>query len=94
MAVKRVGYSGAKVGRFLGAKTSAVNRWAASEELPDLAKHIVSCFIKVRKDKKLRKKVETRKRKISLSNVYRLLPKQLRYQVLKRRKKLSTSSLG
>ena len=40
MAVKKVGYSGAKVGRFLGVKTFAVNRWAASEELPDLAKHI------------------------------------------------------
>jgi len=40
MAVKKVGYSGAKVGRFLGVKTSAVNRWAASEELPDLAEHI------------------------------------------------------
>jgi predicted transcriptional regulator len=40
MAVKEVGYSGAKVGRFLGVTTSAVNRWATSEELPDLAKHI------------------------------------------------------
>ena len=39
MAIKKMRCSGAKVGRFLGATTSAVNRLAASEELQDLDKY-------------------------------------------------------
>jgi hypothetical protein len=36
LPVRGMGYSGAEVGRYLGVTTSAVNRLAASEELPDL----------------------------------------------------------
>ncbi len=35
VAVKRMGYSGAAVARFLGVTTSSVNRLAISEELPE-----------------------------------------------------------
>jgi len=38
-AVRKHGYSGAEVARFLGVTTSAVNRAAGSEEPPALAKH-------------------------------------------------------
>lgn len=40
IAVKKMGYSGAEVARFVGVTTSAVNRLAVSEELPDLTKYI------------------------------------------------------
>jgi hypothetical protein len=40
LAVSKMGYSGAEVARFLGVTTSAVNRSAASEELPDLDSYI------------------------------------------------------
>ena len=36
MAVRKFGYTGASVARFLGVTTSLVNRYAASEELPEL----------------------------------------------------------
>jgi hypothetical protein len=36
MTVKKVGYSGAALARFFGVTASLVNRYAASEELPDL----------------------------------------------------------
>mgnify|MGYP002069529948 CR=1 FL=1 len=36
LAVKRMGYSGASVARFLGVTTSLVNRYASSEELGNL----------------------------------------------------------
>jgi len=36
IAVKKVGYSGAEVARFLGVTTSAVNRLAASEEIDEM----------------------------------------------------------
>jgi putative transposase len=36
LAVKKMGYSGAEVARFLGVTTSAVNRSANSEEIPQL----------------------------------------------------------
>ena len=39
MHVKKRGYSGAEVARFLGLRTSGVNRLAASEELPDLVRY-------------------------------------------------------
>jgi len=39
-AVKKMGYSGADVARFLGITTSAVNRLAASEELPEIEKYL------------------------------------------------------
>lgn len=39
VAVKKMGYPGAEVARFLGVTTSAVNRLAASEELPDLVRY-------------------------------------------------------
>ena len=35
-----MGYSGAEVARYLGITTSAVNRLALSEELPDLGKYL------------------------------------------------------
>jgi putative transposase len=37
LTVNKMGYSGADVARFLGISTSAVNRMAASSELPELA---------------------------------------------------------
>lgn len=40
IAVKRMGYSGAEVARFLGVTTSAVNRLAVTEELPEIAKYL------------------------------------------------------
>lgn len=40
IAVKKMGYSGADVARFLGVTTSAVNRLVASEELPDLSRYV------------------------------------------------------
>jgi putative transposase len=40
LAVKRMGYSGAEIARFLGITTSAVNRLAASDELQDLEKYM------------------------------------------------------
>jgi len=39
IAVKKLGYSGADVARFLGINTSAVNRLAVSDELPEIAKY-------------------------------------------------------
>lgn len=40
VAVKRLGYSGAAVARFLGVTTSLVNRYASSEELGNLDQYI------------------------------------------------------
>jgi hypothetical protein len=40
IAVKKMGYSGADVARFLGINTSAVNRLAVSDELPKVNKYI------------------------------------------------------
>jgi len=40
IAVKKMGYSGADVGHFLGINTSAVNRLAVSDELPKVEKHV------------------------------------------------------
>jgi hypothetical protein len=40
VAVKKIGYSGAEVARFLGVTTSAVNRSANSEELPEVNRYI------------------------------------------------------
>jgi len=40
IAVKKMGYSGAEVARFLGVTTSAVNRLAATSELQDMVKYI------------------------------------------------------
>jgi putative transposase len=40
IAVKRMGYSGAGVARFLGITTSAVNRLAVSDELPEIEKYL------------------------------------------------------
>jgi putative transposase len=40
IAVKKMGYSGADVARFLGINTSAVNRLAVSNELPEVEKYI------------------------------------------------------
>jgi len=40
LAVKKMGYSGAEVGRFLGITTSAVNRLAVSDELPEINKYL------------------------------------------------------
>ncbi|MFC1816035.1 hypothetical protein ACFL0M_08840 [Thermodesulfobacteriota bacterium] len=40
VVVKKMGYSGAEVARFLGVTTSAVNRLAVSEELPEIKKYI------------------------------------------------------
>jgi len=39
IAVKKMGYSGADVARFLGVTTSAVNRLAVSEKLMDIEKY-------------------------------------------------------
>lgn len=39
IAVKKMGYSGADVARFLGITTSAVNRLAVSDELPEIEKY-------------------------------------------------------
>ena len=38
VAVRGMGYAGAEVARFLGVTTSAVNRLAMSEELPEVRK--------------------------------------------------------
>ena len=38
IAVKKMGYSGADTARFLGITTSAVNRLAVSDELPEMMK--------------------------------------------------------
>jgi REP element-mobilizing transposase RayT len=40
LAVKRMGYSGANVARFLGITTSAVNRLAVSDEIPEIMKYL------------------------------------------------------
>ena len=40
IAVKRMGYSGADIARFLGINTSAVNRLAVSDELPEVEKYV------------------------------------------------------
>ncbi len=40
IAVKKMGYSGADVARFLGVTTSAVNRLAASEKMMDIDKYM------------------------------------------------------
>ena len=40
IAVKKMGYSGADVARFLGINPSAVNRLAVSDELPELEKYV------------------------------------------------------
>ena len=40
VAVKKMGYSGADVARFLGVTTSAVNRLATSEELPEIERYL------------------------------------------------------
>jgi len=40
IAVKKMGYSGADVARFLGINTSAVNRLAVSDEVPEAEKYI------------------------------------------------------
>ena len=40
LAVKRMGYSGASVARFLGVTTSLVNRYAGSEALGDLDQYM------------------------------------------------------
>jgi len=39
LAVRKFGYTGANVARFLGVTTSLVNRYAASEELPELKEY-------------------------------------------------------
>ena len=40
IAVKKMGYSGADVVRFLGINTYAVNRLAVSDELPEVEKYV------------------------------------------------------
>lgn len=40
IAIRKMGYSGANVARFLGISTSAVNRLAVSEELPEAERYI------------------------------------------------------
>ena len=40
LAVRRMGYSGAEVARFLGVTTSAVNRLAVSEELAEVGRYL------------------------------------------------------
>ena len=40
IAVKKMGYSGADVARFIGIKTCAVNRLAVSDELPEVGKYV------------------------------------------------------
>jgi hypothetical protein len=39
IAIKKMGYSGADVARFLGISTSAVNRLAVSHELPEIEEY-------------------------------------------------------
>jgi len=39
IAVKKMGYSGADMARFLGLTTSAVNRLAVSDEVPEVEKY-------------------------------------------------------
>ncbi len=39
LALRRMDYSGAEMARFVGVTTSAVNRLAVSEELPEFRKH-------------------------------------------------------
>jgi len=40
VAVKRLGYSGASVARYLGVTTSLVNRYASSDEMGNLEKYL------------------------------------------------------
>jgi len=40
IAARKMGYSGAEVARFLGINTSAVNRLAVSDELPEVEKYL------------------------------------------------------
>ena len=40
IVVRKMGYSGADVARFLGINTSAVNRLAISDELPEAMKYV------------------------------------------------------
>ena len=40
VAVKKLGYSGAAVARFLGVTTSLVNRYASSEEVVNLDQYL------------------------------------------------------
>ncbi len=40
LAVKKMGYPGAEVARFLGVTTSAVNRAARAEDVPDLNRYL------------------------------------------------------
>ena len=40
VAIRKMGYSGASVARFLGVNTSAANRLAVSDELSDTKKYI------------------------------------------------------
>ena len=40
LAVKKLGYSGAEVARYLGITTSAVNRMANAEDLPKVRQYI------------------------------------------------------
>ena len=40
LAVRKFGYTGASVARFLGVTTSLVNRYAASRELPELRDYV------------------------------------------------------
>ena len=40
IAVRKMGYCGADVARFLGINTSAVNRLAASDELSEIEKYL------------------------------------------------------
>ena len=40
VAVKGMGYSGSDVARFLGITTSAVNRLAVSDELPEIKSYL------------------------------------------------------
>jgi len=39
IAVKKIGYSGADMARFLGITMSAVNRLAISDEVPEVEKY-------------------------------------------------------
>jgi hypothetical protein len=40
LAIRKMGYPGAEVARFLGVTTSSVNRLAVSEEVSDLKKYL------------------------------------------------------
>jgi len=40
VAVKKLGYSGAAVARFLGVTTSLINRYASSEEVGNLDQYL------------------------------------------------------